>query len=221
MKITIRADSVEIEGYVNAVGRDSRRMTDEWGNGFVEQIQPGTFALALSKNANVDMLLNHRAERKIGSTDEKNLELEEDSIGLHARATVTDPEVVQLARNGKLVGWSFGFYQLDSRAAYDYDAHVERSIVTELDLKEVSIIDDTMLPVYAGTSVHARAEEKDKLITRAMDRDIIRTIERAEEQQAEEDTKEPEPAQEAKAEPEQRAHDYSKYHEIINRLRRK
>ena len=189
MKITIRADSVEIEGYVNAVGRDSRRMRDEYGGDFVEQIQPGAFALALSKKSEpVDMLLNHRAERKIGDTD-TNVELEEDSIGLHARATITDPEVVQLARDEKLVGWSFGFHQLDSRTSYDYDAHVERSIVTELDLVEVSIIDDTMLPAYAGTSVHARAEEKDKLITRAMDRDIIRTLQ-------------PEEAPEPKATPE-------------------
>lgn len=215
MKITIRADSVEIEGYVNAVGRDSRRMTDENGMDFVEQIQPGTFALALSKKADVDMLLNHRAERKIGSTNE-NLELEEDSIGLHARATVTDPEVIQLARDNKLVGWSFGFHQLDSRSSYDYDAHVERSIVTELDLVEVSIIDDTMLPVYAGTSVHARAEEKEKLVTRAMDRDIIRTMDtrKTEEiQKAEQRAEEPEVAP---VQP-----DYTKYHETIERLRRK
>ena len=57
MKITIRADdSVEIEGYVNAVGRDSRRMVDQYGNDFVEQMQPGVFALALSKKAVVQMM---------------------------------------------------------------------------------------------------------------------------------------------------------------------
>lgn len=216
MKITIRSDSVEIEGYVNAVGRDSRRMSDEYGNGFVEQMQPGVFALALSKNAEVEMLLNHKADRVIGKTGE-NLELEEDSIGLHARATVTDPEVIQLARDGKLVGWSFGFYTLDSRTAYDYDTHVERSIVTEIDLREVSIIDDTMLPVYAGTSVHARAQEKDKLITRAMTSDVIRTMDnRKAEEPKEQQEEEPAPEQRAEETP-----DYSKYHETIERLRRK
>ncbi len=213
MKITIRADSVEIEGYVNAVGRDSRRMVDQFGNDFVEQIQPGAFALALTKNAEVQMLLNHKESRVLGQTGD-NLELEEDSIGLHARATVTDPEVIELARSGKLVGWSFGFYQLDARTAYDYDAHVERSIVTELDLREVSIIDDTMLPVYAGTSVHARAEEKDKLVTRAMSSDIIRTLYQKDEKQ--DRSEEPKEKEEAKPEPV----DYSKYHETINRLRR-
>lgn len=216
MKITIRSDSVEIEGYVNAVGRDSRRMSDEYGNGFVEQMQPGVFALALSKNAEVEMLLNHKADRVLGKTGD-NLELEEDSIGLHARATVTDPEVIQLARDGRLVGWSFGFYPLDSRTAYDYDTHVERSIVTEIDLREVSIIDDTMLPVYAGTSVHARAQEKDKLITRAMTSDVIRTMDNRK-------AEEPKEPQEEEPAPEQRAEetpDYSKYHETIERLRRK
>ena len=213
MKITLRADSVEIEGYVNAVGRDSRRMIDEYGGDFVEQIQPGAFALALSKKAEpVLMLHNHNNSRVIGSTDD-NLELEEDSIGLHARATVTDSEIIQLARDGKLVGWSFGFHQLDSRTAYDYDAHVERSIVTELDLVEVSLIDDSMLPVYAGTSVHARAKDKDVVVTRAMDRDIIRTLDEVVETPEEQRATEPE------TEPATPI-DYSKYHDIINRLRR-
>ena len=211
MKIRIRADSVEIEGYVNAVGRDSRRMTDEYGNEFVEQMQPGVFALALSKRSEpVIMLHNHDKSKVIGSTDD-NLELEEDSIGLHARATVTDPEIVQLARDGKLAGWSFGFHQLDARTSYDFDNHVERSIVTELDLVEVSLIDDTMLPIYAGTSVHARAQEKEKLVTRAMDRDVIRTLE------DEPETKITERAKETPKE----IIDYTKYHELIERLRRK
>ncbi len=214
MKIRIRADSVEIEGYVNAVGRDSRRMVDEYGSDFVEQIQPGAFALALSKRSE-PVLMMHNHKRTIGATDD-NLELEEDSIGLHARATVTDAEIMQLARDGKLVGWSFGFHQLDARTAYDYDAHVERSIVTELDLVEVSLIDDTMLPVYAGTSVHARAEDKDKVITRAMDRDIIRTLE---DDEAAPETKIEERAEKPEVAPVQQP-DYSKYHETIKRLRR-
>lgn len=213
MKIRIRADSVEIEGYVNAVGRDSRRMTDEYGGDFVEQMQPGVFALALSKRSEpVLMLHNHKQDRVIGSTDD-NLELEEDSIGLHAMATVTDSEIVQLARDGKLVGWSFGFRQLDTRTSYDYDLHIERSIVTELDLVEVSLIDDTMLPIYAGTSVHARAEDKEKIITRAMDKDVIRVFDEQKTEEPEERAGEPE-------EPKKPV-DYTEYHKLIARLRRK
>ena len=206
MKITIRADSVEIEGYVNAVGRDSRRMTDEYGNAFVEQMQPGIFALALSKRAEpVQILLNHDKSRVLGDTS-TNLSLEEDSIGLHALATITDPQVIELARSGKLVGWSFGYKGLDERRSYDYDNHIERSIVTELDLVEVSIIDETMVPCYAGTSIHARAED---IVTRAMDSDVIRIIDNVDVQ----------PRAEHIEEPDNTPIDYGRYHDTIKRLR--
>ena len=204
MKITLRSDSVHIEGYVNAVGRDSRRLRDEYGCEFVEQIQPGTFALALSKSTEpIKILHNHKEEREIGST-ETNLELTEDSIGLFASAEITDPEVIEKARENKLVGWSFGFIPLDSRVTYDYDNHLERHIITELDLKEVSIIDDTMLPCYAGTSVHSRAE----MAIRAMDSDVIRTIEIKDEQPRADSIEEP-----------NNHNDYSRYHETIKKLK--
>lgn len=164
MKITLRDDSVEIEGYVNAVGRDSRTMTDDWGFPFREQIQPGVFAMALknraARNQPVRILLNHDGNRELGRTED-NLILEEDSIGLHALCTITDPEVIEKARNSELVGWSFGFYQLDARE--EYGDFGRRVIVTDLDLDEVSIIDTRALPAYPGTSVHARSEELPKV----------------------------------------------------------
>lgn len=96
MRIEIRADSVLIEGYVNAVARDSRPMRDrKTGKRFVEQIVPGVFERALRHNE-VQLYLNHDRSRVLGSTS-TNLELHEDSIGLHARAEVTDPEVIDKA----------------------------------------------------------------------------------------------------------------------------
>ena len=208
MKIVIRADSVEIDGYVNAVGRDSRRITDEYGNEFVEQIQPGVFAKALmNRSEPISMLLDHNKARVLSDT-ENGLELCEDSIGLHAHVVVTDPEVIEKARARQLKGWSFGFVQLDNRRTYDYDQSVVRSIVTELELKEVSIIDQEMTPVYAGTSVQARAEEK-TISCRAFD-DSIEYDEIKPEARAKE-----EPKPEIKP-----VIDYSKYDEVINKLRR-
>ena len=177
MKVTIRADNtVEIEGYVNAVGRDSRTLRDEYGYPFVEQIQPGTFANALSRaktqEREVQMLLDHDANHVIGGTD-TNLILEEDSIGLHALASVSDPETVRAAKEKRLQGWSFGFYDLDYRE--DYAEGVNRRKITELELVEVSVIDERMTPAYAGTSIHARATEenpegdKKTIYVRAMD----------------------------------------------------
>ena len=136
MRIEIRADSVVIEGYVNAVARDSRPMRDrKTGKRFVEQIVPGVFERALRHNE-VQLLLNHDKSRNLGSTS-TNLELYEDSIGLHARAEVTDPEVIEKARKKKLRGWSFGFRERDASTEDIHDA-LERRYVEDMDLVEAN-----------------------------------------------------------------------------------
>ena len=156
MRVEIRADSVVIEGYVNAVARDSRTMKDrKTGKRFVEQIVPGVFERALRHN-DVKLLLNHDSTRVLGSTG-TNLELHEDSIGLHARAEVTDPEVMEKARGKRLRGWSFGFRERDASTEAITEA-MERRFVEDMDLVEVSIIDERKLPCYEGTSLEVRAE---------------------------------------------------------------
>lgn len=156
MRIEIRSDSVLIEGYVNAVARDSRPMRDrKTGKRFVEQIVPGAFQRALKHNE-VDLLLNHDKSRNLGST-KTNLTLYEDSIGLRARAEITDPEVIQKAREKKLRGWSFGFYERDA-SEEELPNGMNRRYVEDLELLEVSIIDERKLPVYEGTSIETRAD---------------------------------------------------------------
>lgn len=157
MKVNIRADSVEIEGYVNAIERDSKPLLSRVGQ-FIERICKGAFKKALKRNDDVHILLNHDWNRDLGSTKKGNLELVEDNIGLHARATITDPEVVKKARNGELVGWSFGFTDRD------VENSIERGMphraVKDLDLAEVSILDRTKKPAYDGTLIMARSEEE-------------------------------------------------------------
>ena len=157
MQIRVRGDSVEIEGYVNAVERKSKPLWSRMGQ-FIERICKGAFKKALSRNDNVRILLNHDPERDLGGTKDGNLELEEDNIGLHARATITDPEVVKKARNGDLVGWSFGFYDREVEQKTDEDGFPLRN-VRDLDLEEVSILDNTTTPAYDGTLVAVRSEE--------------------------------------------------------------
>lgn len=167
MRIEIRSDSVVIEGYVNAVARDSRPMRDrKTGKRFVEQIVPGVFDRALKHNE-VKLLLNHDSSRVLGSTG-TNLELHEDSIGLHARAEVTDPEVIEKARKKKLRGWSFGFRERDA-STEDINGAMERRFVEDMDLVEVSIIDERKQPCYEGTSVEVRAEGEVILTSEALD----------------------------------------------------
>lgn len=156
MQIRIKDDSVEIEGYVNAVERKSRPLTSRLGK-FVERIRKGAFKRALERNDDVRLLLNHDWRKDLGGTKDGNLELTEDNIGLKARATVTDKETVEKARNGDLVGWSFGFTD------NDVDQHEEEGMITrdvkDLNLFEVSILDRTRTPAYDGTLVTVRSEE--------------------------------------------------------------
>lgn len=154
MKLTLRADSVEIEGYVNAIERNSKPLMSRIGR-FIERICTGAFKKALNRNDDVHILLNHDWDRDLGSTKQGNLELHEDNIGLHARATITDADVINMARNGELVGWSFGFQDRD------VENSVERGMplreVKDLDLFEVSILNRKMTPAYDGTLVSARS----------------------------------------------------------------
>lgn len=161
MRVEIRSDSVIIEGYVNAVARDSRPMRDKkTGKRFVEQITPGVFERAIKRN-DVDLLLNHDPLRVLGST-KTNLTLYEDNIGLRARAEITDAEVIQKAREKKLRGWSFGFYERDA-SEEDLPNGLQRRYIEEMELEEVSIIDEKKLPCYAGTSIETRAAGEEVL----------------------------------------------------------
>ena len=158
MEIRIKKDAVEISGYVNAVERKSKPLWSRMGQ-FIERICKGAFGKALKRNDNVRILLNHDWNRDLGGTKDGNLELNEDSIGLHARATITDPEVVEKAKNGDLVGWSFGFYDREVENKRDEDGYPLRD-VKDLDLEEVSILDKSHTPAYDGTLVSVRSEEK-------------------------------------------------------------
>lgn len=154
MKIKIRQDHVEIEGYVNAVERNSKPLFSRIGR-FIERICKGAFNNAIKRNDDIHILLNHDWNRDLGSTKTGNLELEEDNIGLKARATITDPEVITAARNGDLVGWSFGFEDREVEKRI-IDGIVNRA-VKDLDLYEVSILDRTKTPAYDGTLIAARS----------------------------------------------------------------
>lgn len=171
MHIEVRNDKVIIDGYVNAVGRDSRPVIVEKRGRVIEQIVPGTFARALKKGKNVKILLNHQENRVLGSTKEGNLKLYEDSIGLRAHAEITDSEVIQKAKNKELRGWSFGMFVLHEEYEERADK-LPRRLVSDVDLVEVSIIDSRMRPAYAGTSIEQRADEEIIYEQRAREADL-------------------------------------------------
>lgn len=157
MKINIRGDHVEIEGYVNSIERKSKILVSRIGQ-FVERICKGAFKKAIERNDNIRLLLNHSWDRDLGGTKDGNLTLTEDNIGLHAIATISDKEVVEKARNGSLVGWSFGFK--DREVENSVEKGIPTRDVKDLDLFEVSILDRTKTPAYEGTLLSVRSDEE-------------------------------------------------------------
>ena len=155
MKIQIRADSVTIEGYVNAVERASKPLNSRLGK-FIEKICAGAFNRALGRAQDVRILLNHDWSRDLGGIKDGNLELEEDNIGLHARATITDPEGIKDARNGDLIGWSFGFDDVNVEETRDEETGLPFRKVKDLNLAEVSLLNRKKTPAYVGTLVNVR-----------------------------------------------------------------
>lgn len=181
--LNLREDSVVLEGYVNAVERSSKTLGDRIGS-FIERICAGAFKKALKRGNNVHILLNHDWDRDLGSLEDGNLELEEDNIGLRVRATITDPEVIQKAREGRLVGWSFGFEDREVEQGLEHGTFLR--LVKDLFLHEVSVLDDTKKPAYAGTQVYARSiDGEDHIIYRGAEN--IEDIE-AQDEQKETDT---------------------------------
>jgi HK97 family phage prohead protease len=156
MHIRVKGDTVRIEGYVNAVERKSKTLQDRFGK-FVERIKAGAFGRALKNNPNVRILLNHNWDRDLGGTD-SNLKLEEDNIGLHARATITDAEVARDAREGNLVGWSFGFADVENGVTITEEDGLPVRNVRDLELYEVSLLNRKAIPAYDGTLVTVRAD---------------------------------------------------------------
>lgn len=194
MKIIIRSESVIIEGYVNAVERNSKPLTER-GVKFIERIGAGAFKRAISRAKDIRILLNHNRAKDLGGLSDGNLELEEDNIGLKARAVITDPEVIQDAKNGDLVGWSFGFEDAPEgvKQLRDEESGLPLRKVTDLILSEVSILNRKRSPAYVGTSVNVRDDgtEERTLISEDYIPEDIETIDEATKEAIQEIREEP------------------------------
>lgn len=177
MIIKLRQDSVTIEGYVNAVERNSKPL-NERGVTFIERIASGAFKRAIARAKDIRILLNHNWDRNLGGTAEGNLELEEDAIGLKARATITDPEVIEDARHGDLVGWSFGFRDEDVKQLRDEESGLPLRKVNDLELYEVSLLNRSKSPAYVGTLVNVRSTENgDDLVVNLSEDNLEENVE--------------------------------------------
>lgn len=214
MKILIRNESVTIEGYVNAVERNSKPL-NERGVTFIERIGAGAFKRAIERAKDIRILLNHKRDRDLGGIADGNLELEEDAIGLKARAVITDPEVIEDARRGNLVGWSFGFLDEDVKQMRDEETGYPLRKVNDLILEEVSILNRKKSPAYAGTLVNVRDDGTEEKINLSED-NIVEEIETIDETE----TRAEEPQEEETPEIKEISSDYyAGYRNMINELK--
>lgn len=173
MKVRVKGDSVTIEGYVNVVERESEVLYDGESS-FIEKIKQGAFAKSLRRRENVKVLFNHAVDRILATVAEGTASLREDAIGLWCSAKIRDAEVVKSAKEGRLVGWSFGFNALNEREIWT-DETVRHREVLDLDLVEVSILDDTKLPAYPANCIMTRSLEdgkEEQIEYRSLDSDI-------------------------------------------------
>lgn len=167
MKIEVRADGLHISGYVNVTGKLSRPVITPRGK-VIETIEERAFAEAIKKSGDVSVQLDHDAGHAYARTSDNSLSLREDAIGLHADVLITDATVIELARKGKLRGWSFGMYNVQDEMESRGNDELPIRHVKGFLLDHVSLIKDKV-PCYAATSVECRAGEDIDIEQRALD----------------------------------------------------
>lgn len=161
MNIEIRENELLIDGYANTVCRDSEILPSPFGN-FVEQTTEGVWNEAIRTAENIDFLLNHDSNKKLGSTTEGTLELQEDSIGLRVLARINDRDVIESVRTHGVSGFSFGFRTLSDRWEDAKDG-LKRRFLDKIDLREVSLLVGKN-PAYRGCGVVAMRDAENNMI---------------------------------------------------------
>ena len=208
MRAELRADGLHISGYVNVPGRESRPVMTPHGR-VIEIIEQRAFQKAIERADNIRMLLDHDPMRVLAETRAGSLAVKEDAVGLRAESVVTDPEVIEDARHGKLRGWSFNIKNpvdsIEQRAEGLPIRHI-----TDLDMDEITLVVNK-IPVYSSTSIEVRADTEESVEYRAD------TMEEAEfvDLRAEDPTPEPEP----EPAPEPKPDYHAEYLQRINNLK--
>ncbi len=167
MKIEVRADGLHISGYVNVTGKLSRPVITPRGK-VLETIEERAFSEAIKKNGDITVTLDHDQGHAYANTRDGSLVLREDAIGLHADVLITDETVIEMARKGKLRGWSFGMFNVKDEMESRGTDELPIRHVKSLELDHVSLIKDKV-PCYAATSVECRADGNVDMELRSLD----------------------------------------------------
>ena len=217
MRAELRADGLHISGYVNVPGRKSKPVMTPHGR-VIEVIEQRAFAKAIERADNIRMLLDHDQNRVLASTQANTLEVKEDAVGLRAESVVTDPEVIEGAKAGRLRGWSFNIKNPKDTIEQRADGLPIRHI-TDLDMDEITLAMNR-IPVYSSTSIEVRADTEDgeAVELRSEIPESIDFVDKSETRtEPEPGPTEPEPAPAPEPEPRPQYHDG--YNKIIAALK--
>lgn len=162
MRIEVRADGAKISGYVNVTGKKSRPIVKPDGTRCVEEVEERAFEDAISRAGDVTVTVDHDKTHVYASTSDNTVTLKEDAIGLHADVLIKDSTIIELAKEGKIRGWSFGMYNVVDEMEQRADELPIRHI-KKLDLDHITLVVNKR-PCYAATSVELRADEADDVM---------------------------------------------------------
>ena len=181
MNIEVRADdTVRIEGYVNATEKKSRPVITPHGK-CIEMVEERAFENAINRAGDVSVTVDHDSSHIYASTKDNTLKLYEDGIGLHADVLITDKSVVEIAKQGKIRGWSFGMYNVVDELEQRADGELPIRHIKSLDLDHITLVVNKV-PCYSATSVEVRADSETDIETRAVDSNVnLSVIESAKE----------------------------------------
>ena len=170
MDIEIRADGAHISGYGYATEKKSRPVMTPRGK-VIEVIEPRAFERAISRAGCISVMVDHDKAHIYANTEDGSCTLYEDAIGLHADVLIRDPELIELARKGKIRGWSFGMTNVVDEMEPRAEGELPVRHVKDLDLDHISLV-VRRTPVYSATSVELRAEEEIELEIRSNDEKV-------------------------------------------------
>lgn len=169
-------DGLSLEGYA-AVFNQPTRIHDLFGE-FDEVIAPGAFRRTIGQKgaSGIRLQFDHGHHPLIGSIPLGSIdELQEDSRGLHVRASLTDNWLVQpvrdAIRDGAVDGMSFRFRVV--REETDESVEPELRTVKEVELFELGPV---VWPAYEQTTVGVRSRE---LVAALMDPEQRREVAQA------------------------------------------
>lgn len=157
MQIRKMDNKLHIEGYVNISDKKSR-VLHENGIKFIEEVEPRCFQRALGRADNIELLLNHDPNKKLGSLREGNITLKEDNIGLYIRADIENEDAIKAYDEGGFSGFSYGFTTINDKYR-DWDSGLKLRTLKDINLIEVSLLDSKTTPAYYGTMVDAETRE--------------------------------------------------------------